>query len=421
MRVHLAIPRGTTALGPARVGAALRHLAGPHDPGAVRDFERAFASALGARHAIAVSSGKAALALILRALGLPAGSGVVVAAFNVPEVPSLITGLGLRVRFVDIDPRNYAPTTRQVERVVDAETRVLLATHLFGNPADLDGLAEVARARGLVLIEDCAQALCATWRGRPVGGFSRAALYSFGLMKSLNAFRGGMVTTDDDELASTVRRLADEAPLLSRLHVGLGVAESLGIWLATRRPIFSALVHPALRLLDTLAPSLVDDAVKMRPSELESGALDPTLVTARMRSAQAAAGRAGLADLWTEAALRTGNATRLLASLDGLGGRGILGLPAHLAPAAPAWTSLVVRVAERQRVRRALLREGLDTTFGYLVPCHRLIPAAAPPGGCPETDAVTRETLYLPLGDGLGPADMDRIADSLSRALTRTP
>jgi perosamine synthetase len=418
MRAPLAIPRGTTALGPARVAAALRHLAAPHDPSTVRAFEQAFAAALGARHAIAVSSGKAALALILRALDLPAGAGVVVAAFNVPEVPSLITGLGLRVRFVDIDPRNYAPTAEQVDREIDAETRVLLATHLFGNPADLDGLAEVARARGLVLIEDCAQALCATWRGRPVGTFGRAALYSFGLMKSLNAFRGGMVTTDDDELASTVRRLADEAPLLSRLEVGLGVAESLGIWLATRRPLFSALVLPALRLLEALAPSLVDDAVKMRPSELESGALDPSLVTARMSSAQAAAGRAGLGDLWTEAALRSGNAARLLTSLADVGG---LRLPAHLAPAAPAWTNLVVRVAERQRVRRALLREGLDTTYGYLVPCHRLIPEAAPPGGCPETDAVTHETLYLPLGDGLGPADMDRIADSLSRALTRTP
>lgn len=414
MRAPLAIPRGTTMLHPARVGAALQHLVRPHDAETVTEFERAFAREVGARHAIGVSSGKAALALILRALGLPEGAGVTVAAFNVPEVPSLIAGLGLRVRFADIDPRIYAPTAAQVDRVIDADTRVLLATHLFGNPADLDGLAQVARDRGLVLIEDCAQALGARWHDRPVGSFGRAALYSFGLMKSLNTFRGGMVTTDDDELAGTVRRLADQVPVQGRAGVLVGVAESLGIWAATRRPVFSTLVYPALRLLDAVAPSLVDEAVKMRPDELESGALDPSLVTWRMRSAQAAAGLDALRAVQAEAEARTRNARRLLSALAGHPG---LALPTHLASAHPAWTSLVVRVADRVSVRRSLLRDGIDTTFGYLNPCHQLLPDAAPAGGCPETDALTRETLYLPLGDGLTFDDMDRIAAALSRAV----
>jgi dTDP-4-amino-4,6-dideoxygalactose transaminase len=251
-----------------------------------------------------------------------------------------------------------------------------------------------------------------------VGTFGRAALYSFGLMKSLNAFRGGMITTDDDDLAAALRRLADEVPLQGRLAVGLGVAESAGIWLATRRSLFSALVFPTLRLLDRLAPSLVDDAVKMRPDELESGALDPARVTFRMRSAQAAAGLDALATVQHEADERSRNAARLLERLAQLPA-GVL--PSHLAAAAPAWTNVVLRLAERRRVRRALLGAGIDTTYGYLMACHGLLPDASPPGGCPAAEAVTRETLYLPLGDGLTLDDMERIADAVSRALDGLP
>ncbi len=116
---------------------------------AVRGFERRFAAFAGARHAVATSSGKAALVCILRALGARPGDGVVLACYNVPEVISVLGGLGLRPRLADIDPATFNLDPACAEAAVDGGTRFLLATHLYGNPAAIDPLRDAsARATG---------------------------------------------------------------------------------------------------------------------------------------------------------------------------------------------------------------------------------------------------------------------------------
>jgi dTDP-4-amino-4,6-dideoxygalactose transaminase len=411
-----AIPRGTIILTDRQAAAAFAGLFASREGGGalVAAFEREFAAHVGARHAIAVSSGKAALALILKALRLSDGDSVVLPAWDVPEVFSLVRGMGLEPRLADIDPATLDVSPSAAARAVGGRTRVLVATHLYGNPADLDALHELATSRGLVLVEDCAQALGARYRGRPVGTLGRAALFSFGLMKSLNTLKGGMVVTDDDEVAAGVRaglvgrRAAGAATVLADL------AKSLAVKAATARLPFALATLPAIRVAEALLPGLAAGVARMRPADYESGRLDAASVTGAMHPAQAACGREGLSRLDAHAAIRRRNARRLAAALEGAPE---VTLPAATPGAEPAWTHLVIRVADRDLLAARLRRSGVDTTPGYLCAGHLLPGMGGRPGDFPVAEALARQNLYLPVGPDLDGTDMDHIAAAVKRAV----
>ncbi len=411
------VPRGTIRLTPAQAAAVLRALARP-DPGLVFAFEDAFARHVGARHAIAVASGKAALAVVLRGLGARPGDGVVLASYNVPEVPAVLAGMGLRPRFADLDSRTFNLDPDEARAAVDGRCRFLLATHLYGHPADLQRLEALARDRELVLVEDCAQALGARWRGRPVGTLGRAAIYSFGLMKNLNTLRGGMVVTDDDDLAGRIREALATARPDPPGRVARDLGKAMALSLLTRPGPFSVAVHPFLRAVEEAAPTLPWRLAKMRPEAWERGALDVGSLIAPLGAAQAACGLAGLPGVGPDTRARRDNAAVLRERLAGLAG---LTLQEPLPDSEPAWTQFVVRVRDRAAVRRRLLRDGVDTTMGYLRACHRIPAFAAPDApACPHSEALERDNLYLPCSPDLTPRDMERIARALRRALDRS-
>lgn len=408
------IPRGTVSLEARGVAAALGGLLARPARAArtVREFEAAFAAALGVRHAIAVASGKAALALILRSLGARPGDGVVVGAWNVPEVVSLLRGLGLRPRLVDADPDHLGPDLAAVPAAVDGGTRFLLATHLYGCPLPMDAVRALAQRHGLQVIEDGAQALGAASDGRAVGAQGCPALFSFGPLKSLNTLGGGMVTTDDDGLAARARAtLAGRGPS-ARAAVLRALATSVALRALTGRTPFSLLTWPALRAADRLAPRLAWRLAKGRPAAWESGWLDPDRVLAPLGPAAAALGLAGLPQVAVGNERRAANAERLRAALDGTPG---LRCPRPAPGTRPVWTNFVVRVPDRETLRRSLLARGVDTTPGYLVATQRLVPGA--PASFPVAAALERENLYLPVGPELDGADMDRLAALVRAAL----
>lgn len=411
------IPRGTIRWDASRTLAALRAFVRP-DPEAVTAFERAFARLLGARHAVAVASGKTALALILRGLDARPGDGVVVSSFNVPEVPAVLAGMGLRTRFADIEPRTFNLDPNDAAASVDARTRFLLATHLYGHPADLDRLTALAWERNLVLIEDCAQALGARWRGQAVGTIGRASLFSFGLMKNLNTLRGGMVVTDDDDLAGRIRETLSRARPEPRGRVLRDVGLAVALSVLTRPGPFSVAVFPLLRAVEEVAPTLPWRIARMRPEAWEHGALNVETLIAPMGAAHAACGVAGLAAVETETRARCANASLLRSRLSDVVG---LALQQPLPDAEPSWSQFVVRLRDRAAVRRRLLGDGVDSTVGYLRACHRL-PAFVHQmeRSCPHAEALESDHLYLPLSPDLTETDMEHIAAAVRRAITPT-
>jgi dTDP-4-amino-4,6-dideoxygalactose transaminase len=168
-----------------------------------RAFEAEFAEAAGCRYGIALANGTLALELALRSLDIGAGDEVVVTPRTFLASASCAVVCGARPVFADVDPVSQNITAASIEAVLSPRTKAVIAVHLAGWPCDIDPILELCRSRGLKLIEDCAQAHGATYRGRPVGSFGDAAAFSFCQDKIMTtAGEGGMLVTNDRALWS---------------------------------------------------------------------------------------------------------------------------------------------------------------------------------------------------------------------------
>jgi dTDP-4-amino-4,6-dideoxygalactose transaminase len=174
----------------------------------VQEFERQFAAYCEAKHCVGVNSGTSALHLALLAVGVRPGDEVITTPNTFIATAEAITYTGARPVFVDIDPRTANIDPSKIEAAVTARTRVILPVHLYGRPAEMDPILEIARRRGLAVIEDACQAHGARYRGKRVGGIGDAAAFSFYPSKNLGAYgEGGALVTNDDKLASLARML----------------------------------------------------------------------------------------------------------------------------------------------------------------------------------------------------------------------
>lgn len=173
----------------------------------VERFEHELAAAVGRRHGIAVCNGSAALDVAVAALGIGAGDEVIVPTFTIISCAAAIVRAGATPVFVDSDPDTWAMDVAAVEARVTPRTRAVMPVHVYGLPVDMDPLLELARARGLAVIEDAAEAHGLTYRGRPCGGMGDVSTFSFYANKHVTTGEGGMVLTDDDAVAARCREL----------------------------------------------------------------------------------------------------------------------------------------------------------------------------------------------------------------------
>lgn len=178
-----------------------RHGNGPM----VRRFEEEFASFVEAKHAIAVNNGTAALHTALLAAGVTSGDDVTLPSFTFVATAEAVALTGARPVFVDIDPLTYNIDPKKIEETVTAKTKAVMAVDLYGLPADMEAIKEVAQKHDLVVVEDSAQAHGALYKGKPPGSFADIACWSFYASKNMTTGEGGMVTTNDDEYAEKLR------------------------------------------------------------------------------------------------------------------------------------------------------------------------------------------------------------------------
>jgi len=175
---------------------------------AVKSFEEAMAAYLGVKYAVGVASGTDALHLALLAAGIAPGDEVITTPFTFIATAEAIAKCGATPVFVDIDPATYNLDPARIAARINKRTRAILPVHLFGQPAEMAAISELAGKHRLKVIEDCAQALGATCNGRKVGSLGDAGCLSFFPSKALGAYGdGGMVTTGDPEIAGKVQVL----------------------------------------------------------------------------------------------------------------------------------------------------------------------------------------------------------------------
>ncbi len=337
-----------------------RYILGPE----VEGFESDFAAYIGRRHCIGVANGTDALTIALRALGVGSGDEVVVPGVSFFATAEAVVNAGARPRFADLDPGTHCLTANSVEAVLSARTRALVPVHLFGNVAPMAELLELARGRGLAVLEDAAQAAGATLGGVRAGALGDAACFSFYPGKNLGAFGdAGAILTDDDEVAALARSL--------RAH-GAG-----------RRRWEHAHVGYNSRL-----------------DELQAAGLRVLLPHL---------------DRWTRARRR---AARAYAEA----GIGELVRPQVETPGGRSAHHLnVVMTPDRDALATALAGAGIETRAYYTTPLHRqpALAGDAPPAALPAAEALAATGLALPIGPCLDEATAGDIVAAIETALGR--
>jgi dTDP-4-amino-4,6-dideoxygalactose transaminase len=185
----------------------------------VERFEAEFASYLNATSCVAVSSGTTALHLVLHALGIGPGDEVITVPNTFIATAEAISAVGAKPVFVDVNPVSYTMDPARAERAITAKTRAFLPVHLYGQPADMDALLEIAHGRSLAVLEDACQAHGAEYKGRKAGTLGAAGCFSFYPSKNLGACgEGGAVVTSDPDLAERIRLLRNHGSVSKYEH-----------------------------------------------------------------------------------------------------------------------------------------------------------------------------------------------------------
>jgi dTDP-4-amino-4,6-dideoxygalactose transaminase len=334
-----------------------RFILGPN----VTALEQEVASYLGVKHGVGVASGTDALVLALRALNIGPGDEVIVPAYTFFATAGAVLSVGARPVFVDIDPRTYCLDVQQIPEHLSSQTKAVIPVHLYGRPADMDPLLNLARAHGLKVIEDNAQAFGAEYYGRKTGCLGDIACLSFFPSKNLGGYGdGGMVVTNDGSFAERVQRL--------RTH-------------GWRKKYF--------------------------PEELG--------YNSRLDELQAAILRVKLrhVDGWNE--WRRTLASEYSTRLAPLG----ITVPYEHTNLRHVYHLYVIQVKERNSLQQALKEAGIASEVYYPQPLHLTEPCRKlgyKPGDFPVAEQASRETLALPLYPELTSEQKETVLQSLENA-----
>jgi dTDP-4-amino-4,6-dideoxygalactose transaminase len=324
----------------------------------VRAFEEEFAAYCGTKHCVGLNSGTSALHLALLALGVGPGDEVITTPYTFIAVAEAISYVGARPVFVDIDPATANLDPEKVPAAVTPRTKAILPVHLYGRPANLERLGELAREHRLALVEDACQAHGARSRGRRVGSFGQAAAFSFYPSKNLAAYgEGGALVTSDDAVAQVARELRSHGECRRYEHDSIGYNYRMD-------GFQGAVLRVKLRRLDLW------NARRSELAALYRGLLAP----ARL-------------DL-----LRDDPRDE------------------------PVYHLFVVFVDRRDAVRAALAARGIHTAVHYPIPIHLQKAYAAlgyRPGSFPEAERAAARALSLPFFPEMTEEQVERVAQTL--------
>ena len=350
-------------IGEAEIEAAVRVLRsgmvvqGPE----VAAFEQEFSALVDGRHCVAVNSGTSALHLTLMALGVKPGDEVIVPSFSFAATANVVRLVGAEPVFVDIDADTFCVNPDAVAAAITPRTVAIMPVHLYGHPAAMDRIMPIAQQHGLAVVEDAAQAHGAALGGTPAGAFGIAGCFSFYPTKNMHSLEGGMVTTNDAQVARTLRLLRNQ-----------GMEQRYA----------NEIVGANMRLTDVAA----------------------------------AIGRVQLGQLpeWTEQ--RQANAKFLDSRITEMVTPPVADGARHV------YHQYTVRVrGNRDAAQKVLSEHGIGNAVYYPTPIHRLRPfldADGKPGpwDLPETERAAAEVISLPIFPSLAPEQLERIADAANVA-----
>jgi perosamine synthetase len=358
---------------------------------------------IGDRHAFFVSSGRAALTLLLRAMPRdPHRREVVIPAYTCYSVPSAVARAGLTIRLCDVDPKTLDLDLNALARLDLTRALCIVPSSLYGLPADLAGLEGIASRAGTSLVDDAAQCLGATQDARPCGTFGDAGFYSLGRGKGITTMGGGILVTRRDDLAGRIERLLRARPRPRARQALVAIAGSL---------IYAALLAPSRYWLVDRVPFL----------ELGGSHFDPDFRMTPLSAYQRRLAEQVLPLVDGYNKIRRDHADHLRSGLEDLEG---ISLPRPVPGASPVYLRfpLLTRdAAQRAALLRGLRAEGIVASASYPTPIGE-IPGitrhlAADQGGCPAASAIATRILTLPTHPWVTAKDVARMVTLVRRAV----
>jgi len=368
-------------------------------------FQGRFASYIGVKHAVIVPSARLGLAYVLEALGLDSGAEVAVPAFTYHSIPSTIIRKGCRPLFVDVGRATCTLDATLLNFSITPQTQAVIPTHLYGKPCAMGEIMRIANARGLAVIEDCAQSVGAEHRGTKAGSFGDAAYYTFGVTKNLTTLMGGMVTTHRDDVASHVRARVAELPRMGAFALLKTAAMATCMAVATKRWAFTLGLWPLIRLSGIFDLDPVHDAFAERPQM----APVPEAKGRHGHRAHAAQAAVGLVQLDRCDALNDARIATARMLLDRLSHRPEVLLPESPAHQKHIFVTFALQTERRDELARFLRSRGIDTTTGYMDACSNMPVFEDYHRSCEIATEIKRTLLHLPAYPSLNEADVEYI------------
>ncbi len=323
-------------------------------------FEAEFGHYVGTKFAVGLNSGSDAILLALQAIGVGEGHEVITPSHTFISTVDGIVRNRAKPVFVDIDPATFCIDPARIEEKITARTKAIMPVHIFGQPADMDPIMAIAERHGLFVVEDSCQAHGALYRGRKVGGIGHLGCFSFYPTKNLGAYGdGGMVTTNDEQIATRLRLLRNYGQPCKYHHILVGVNSRLD-------EIQAAVLRVKLRHLD-----------EWNERRRQSAAL--------------------YGDLLRDANVAT---------------------PVERPNVRHVYHLYVIRSGDRNALQRRLLEEGVQSQIHYPVPVHRQEAYAQIASGVelPATDQACAEILSLPMHPWLDSKEIQHVASLIAAA-----
>jgi len=330
----------------------------------VQNFEKDVADWMDAKHAVTVSNGTDALVLALRALDVQHGDEVITSPYSFFASTGAILLVGAKPVFVDIDPKTFNINTQLIEDKITPKTKVILPVHLYGQCADMDPILEIAKKHKIKVLEDFAQSIGATYKGRTAGTMGDLGATSFYPTKNLGgAGEGGMITSQDASLAEKVKLLRAHGMPRRYHHEILGTNSRMN----ALQVAYLAIKLPHLRT-------------------------------------------------WVEQ--RNKNAQRYFEELKSLTDKGLV-LPYVSENCTHVWNQFVVRVPNRDKVQEALASEGVPTEIYYplTIPEQKILRGVCEEKGWPEAEKAAQHSLALPIFPELKEAEQSLVINALKKVL----
>jgi dTDP-4-amino-4,6-dideoxygalactose transaminase len=381
---------------------------------AVSEFEKRFAEYHGANHACVASFGRMAFYYILKALELPPGSEVIFPALTFWVVPEIARRARLKPVFVDVDAATFNLDPSRIEAAITDATRVIVPTHLYGQPCDMDEVMRIAGRHNLIVIEDCAQAAGARYRGRPVGTFGNSSFFSFQMLKGINTYGGGMALTNDRTIDVKIRAQAEAEPvqttgeLIKRFAAGVATRslvspKGFGWWGV---PFGAA------------ASSVTDhDFSKYFWERIRPLDRFPTSYRRRYSNVQAILGLRALAKL-EEFNKRSRAHAEIYTR--GLADRRATMAPRLIPDIEHVFYQYCIYVSDPARAKRRAIRRGVDFETTHVDVCSSLPLFEKFAADCPGAEK-TAEALQLPVYARLRTSDVERVLKTVLEVTADLP